>query len=1200
MTPNGSPNKERNTAPRSTWAAAAILAAGLVVFYHGAALAAPYIYSVAIIDKSGTDANGDGYWETYEFDIEIDADVGPLASADVSVVIWCLTTGDSFEAGPWDIYGNELDPVVIHFTEYDFTVLEPSLLYFSVELWNADFTQQYLPSQEGLPGEPIWADSPGCGALLYSAEIVGLVGQNADAGGYFETFSFDIGVDADTGDDCTVDVAARIECTTTGQSWRTTSWPITGWELDEQLVPFTQDDFDLSGPAELQFTVELYDPSFNTKYDELVVIDTVKARPPDCSASLVGASIQNLRDKLDEDTNGFLEQYGFDIIIDVDAPACSRSVTAEVACPATGQQWISPAWLVSGTGDADSAVMTFDSSEIAVTGQTELNFTVRIWDAAHTSPLSDVTDVSGGPIKAEPSSWTGFLTVHGTVQYRHQDGTLRPVRYAWVDIMEGSVVKENTATGAEGKYLRVVRVERPSDIHIRVRTESASGYYPGASSSIATVKAPGAPGAYYAQTTAVWNEGSDLLIDLLIDNTGDNAGAFNVYDSIVEGHHQTATWLGSPLSYGVIALWPDDGTYYDGTSISMIELDQWDSDVILHEYGHFIADQFGFLESPGGDHYWDRDLRIYPEPRSNLEAAQLTFSEAWADFFAVAAQYAETNDANYDDTGDMDVSDSLESDTEKHYSPGEYYESMVACSFWDMFDDNNDAADNEDYLAAPITDIWTVLRVDKPDTMSRFWQDWQSRNGYKVQMTRILRDHEMSFLPDGCTVGVMSNIPDATFVLTEQDSEPIYGTAPAVYSDMPPGNYSISWDPATCHAAPADSTRAVLPGQTITFPGMYTQNDCAPPEPNAFASIQATGTDRVLITSQTATDDSPPAHYRIEAEFYNGTQWVTGGGGATTYEWSQTRPNGWVDDGLQENALYRYHHYVRDSAAEPNASGPESASVVTLLGPPADGELTIGDVTPTTAVVSAATPPKPSGAGETAAWFDIITGEGAGTGAVDRLWADSYSVPYQDLLPDTEYGWRVKYRGFAEDVSAYNPNEKKVRTLAATPGRPTVVQNSGSTTSLLLDPGGNPDHTLFAIKCTAADPIDSSYDQQWVGPCGRASAEPAWMTAEDWATVAATKLQPQTAYSFAAKAKNAAGVETALGPAADAQTTIDGDINGDCMVNIIDLVSVRNYLNRAPCSSKAAARADLNADGTVNIVDMVYCRGKLNKVCPDE
>jgi len=56
------------------------------------------------------------------------------------------------------------------------------------------------------------------------------------------------------------------------------------------------------------------------------------------------------------------------------------------------------------------------------------------------------------------------------------------------------------------------------------------------------------------------------------------------------------------------------------------------------------------------------------------------------------------------------------------------------------------------------------------------------------------------------------------------------------------------------------------------------------------------------------------------------------------------------------------------------------------------------------------------------------------------------------------------------------------------------------------------------------------------------------------------------------------------------------DVNGDTKCNILDLIVIRNNLNKEPMSDDQAAVCDVNADGKVNILDLSYVRNHLNQM----
>jgi len=60
-----------------------------------------------------------------------------------------------------------------------------------------------------------------------------------------------------------------------------------------------------------------------------------------------------------------------------------------------------------------------------------------------------------------------------------------------------------------------------------------------------------------------------------------------------------------------------------------------------------------------------------------------------------------------------------------------------------------------------------------------------------------------------------------------------------------------------------------------------------------------------------------------------------------------------------------------------------------------------------------------------------------------------------------------------------------------------------------------------------------------------------------------------------------------------------GDVNRDRIVNIMDLLSVRNHLNDDPASlgSDDDPEPDVNGDGFINVLDIIYVRNRLGTSC---
>ncbi|HUS58511.1 MAG TPA: dockerin type I repeat-containing protein, partial [Planctomycetota bacterium] len=63
-----------------------------------------------------------------------------------------------------------------------------------------------------------------------------------------------------------------------------------------------------------------------------------------------------------------------------------------------------------------------------------------------------------------------------------------------------------------------------------------------------------------------------------------------------------------------------------------------------------------------------------------------------------------------------------------------------------------------------------------------------------------------------------------------------------------------------------------------------------------------------------------------------------------------------------------------------------------------------------------------------------------------------------------------------------------------------------------------------------------------------------------------------------------------------AEVAIAGDADGDCRVDALDLIHIRNRLMQDP-SSGDHRTADVNGDGKINVLDLIYARNRLSTAC---
>jgi hypothetical protein len=146
---------------------------------------------------------------------------------------------------------------------------------------------------------------------------------------------------------------------------------------------------------------------------------------------------------------------------------------------------------------------------------------------------------------------------------------------------------------------------------------------------------PVTSGIYDKSTTGLTGTGPHS-ISISMD---DDSGAFNILHELERGIRYMDN-----LGYSIPTLrvkWPDVGSYFEPDNFTMGFLgitsdpDEWDDDVILHEFGHAVAEAISIDHSQGGSH-----------TLSGRHDMRLTWSEGLATYIGSAIQ----GDPNYRDS----------------------------------------------------------------------------------------------------------------------------------------------------------------------------------------------------------------------------------------------------------------------------------------------------------------------------------------------------------------------------------------------------------------------------------------------------------------------------------------------------------------------------------------------------------------------
>lgn len=280
-----------------------------------------------------------------------------------------------------------------------------------------------------------------------------------------------------------------------------------------------------------------------------------------------------------------------------------------------------------------SGLSSTSYQDSGLTNGTTYYYSVTAVNSAGESSVA--TQVSAIPAAA-PS---GNVTITGKVQYQDKEYGVngftgnqpyKPVRYADLELVNLQTSQTVTAqTDSRGMYSITI----PPTTTVYLRLEAAATP-PGSSSQVA-VKDLGAH--FYTISGADFTPSGNANVDIAVPSTS-VGGAFNILDVLTNGYEFIQSLTGKDPAVPLSAFWQvgnTSGTAYctgydfyqcpDGEGIYVLntstDTDEYDDDVLYHEFGHFTAAHFSQDESPGGFHaLTDADLDM-----------RFAWSEGWGD-----------------------------------------------------------------------------------------------------------------------------------------------------------------------------------------------------------------------------------------------------------------------------------------------------------------------------------------------------------------------------------------------------------------------------------------------------------------------------------------------------------------------------------------------------------------------------------------
>ena len=315
--------------------------------------------------------------------------------------------------------------------------------------------------------------------------------------------------------------------------------------------------------------------------------------------------------------------------------------------------------------------------------------------------------------------------------------------------LNGDYAISFTNSGANGVYVRVLsKTGSASQVNLEVRNNlTQKALYAVRSMSLDETMVPAS-------------------VDFQASVVSGAGGAFNILDVLTDASELVRSMnQGSAPPPLLLTYWEKesaDGTCYNSALESIFlkggdsggsgDTDEYDDDIIIHEYGHFLAQKLSKDDSPGGLHTFS----------DFAQDTRLAWSEGWGHFISGAVR---KNSLQVDTLGgdppNHNVNYSIDIELPSFSAQALYStnELSIASILWDLFDDPADMSilgvqpEGFDNLALGLSPIWDVMTQSLSNaslaTLGTFWEGWFARgHNFQTQMENIFSFRLVEFIED--------------------------------------------------------------------------------------------------------------------------------------------------------------------------------------------------------------------------------------------------------------------------------------------------------------------------------------------------------------------------------------------------------------------------------------------------------------------
>lgn len=345
----------------------------------------------------------------------------------------------------------------------------------------------------------------------------------------------------------------------------------------------------------------------------------------------------------------------------------------------------------------------FTAPTVSVDTVVTCNVTARDAGGNVVTQTFTVTVTSGTANKVNISGVVNFDFVpHNTNTHGldYANMFVKPIRGATIQLVDSNnVVLESSVTDDSGNY--TFEVDLNTDVRVRVLSEIVS-----TSDAIWDVKVVDSSNNIYAIQGALNSSGgADSTRNLTADSgwggtsytTTRQAAPFAILDPLyttVTKFSAVDPDINFPRLFVDWAPTNNQGSFYTNGRVTLLgdednDTDEYDSHVVVHEWGHYFEDVLSRSDSIGGPHTLGDRL----DPR-------LAFGEGWG--YALAAMILD--DPNARDSGGTRQANgfNIPVDNNNNTNPGWFSEGTVQSVLYDLYDADPDGVDNVEAGLGPI------------------------------------------------------------------------------------------------------------------------------------------------------------------------------------------------------------------------------------------------------------------------------------------------------------------------------------------------------------------------------------------------------------------------------------------------------------------------------------------------------------------